>query len=82
VPWQRGNPEHEGLETLDDYSKSGNVDAYHHSKSVATMKYDGTGKFLGAEVLPPERTVEFARFRDAALAPAEPFTEWWAKYGA
>ena len=52
------------------------------SESVATMNYDGTGKFLGAEVLPPERTAEFTRFRDLALAQAEPFTEWWAKYRA
>ena len=37
---------------------------------------------LGVDVLPPERTVEFALFRDVALAQAEPFTEWWAKYGA
>lgn len=36
---------------------------------------------LGVDVLPPERTVEFALFRDVALAQAEPFTEWWAKYG-
>ncbi|WP_405949013.1 hypothetical protein OG588_23360 [Streptomyces prunicolor] len=43
---------------------------------------DGTGTFLGAEVLSPERTAEFARFRDVALAQAEPFTEWWAKYRA
>jgi hypothetical protein len=52
------------------------------SESVATMDYDTTGKFLGAEVLPPERAAEFAQFRDVALAQAEPFTEWWAKYGA
>jgi len=50
------------------------------SESVAIMNYDGTGKFLGAEVLSPERTAEFERFRDLALAQAEPFTEWWAKY--
>lgn len=46
------------------------------------MRYDEAGKYLGSEVLPPERTAEFARHRDAALAHAEPFTEWWAAYGA
>ncbi|AXG78190.1 DUF6879 family protein [Streptomyces paludis] len=51
------------------------------SASVAVMNYDGTGKFLGPEILPPERAAEFTRFRDSALAQAEPFTEWWAKYG-
>ncbi|MEU9730445.1 DUF6879 family protein [Streptomyces sp. NPDC048002] len=52
------------------------------SQSVAVMNYDGVGKYLGSEVLPPERTAEFTGHRDAALAHAEPFTEWWAKYGA
>ncbi|MCM2390088.1 DUF6879 family protein [Streptomyces albipurpureus] len=52
------------------------------SDSVAVMNYDGTGRYLGSEVLPPERTAEFTRHRDAVLAHAEPFAEWWAKYGA
>ena len=52
------------------------------SESVAVMNYDENGKYLGSEVLPPERTAEFMRHRDAALAHAEPFTEWWAKYRA
>ncbi|KRV48743.1 hypothetical protein AQ490_22985 [Wenjunlia vitaminophila] len=51
-------------------------------ESVAVMNYDEAGKYLGSEVLGPERTAEFARFRTTALAHAEPFTEWWAKYGA
>ncbi|MGW2262413.1 DUF6879 family protein [Streptomyces sp. NPDC004749] len=51
------------------------------SESVAVMNYDGAGKYLGSEVLPSERTAEFSGHRDAALAHAEPFTEWWAKYG-
>ncbi|MFD8584167.1 MULTISPECIES: DUF6879 family protein [Streptomyces] len=51
------------------------------SASVAVMNYDGNGKYLGSEVLPSERTTEFMRYRDAALAHAEPFPEWWAKYG-
>ncbi|MFG2215596.1 DUF6879 family protein [Streptomyces sp. NPDC087769] len=89
------------LETLDDYSRSGNVDAYRaflagetqpddcnadwiwffESESVSVMNYDGSGKYLRSEVLPPERTAEFTHYRDVALAHAEPFTDWWAKYG-
>ncbi|GGS83318.1 MULTISPECIES: DUF6879 family protein [Streptomyces] len=52
------------------------------SKSVAVMNYDGAGKYLGSQVLEPDRAAEFVRYRDTALAHAEPFTEWWAKYGA
>ncbi|GHE61611.1 hypothetical protein GCM10018785_33250 [Streptomyces longispororuber] len=52
------------------------------SEYVAVMNYDATGRYLGSEVLGPERAAEFAQHRDAALARAEPFTEWWAKYGA
>ncbi|MFE3941403.1 DUF6879 family protein [Streptomyces sp. NPDC059118] len=51
------------------------------SESVAVMNYDGTGKYLGSEVLPPERAPEFVGHRDLVLAHAEPFTEWWAKHG-
>ncbi|MCQ9182174.1 hypothetical protein KMT30_24645 [Streptomyces sp. IBSBF 2953] len=52
------------------------------SSSAAVMNYDENGKYLGSEVLPPERAAEFTQYRDAALAHAEPFNEWWAKYGA
>ncbi|WEB42266.1 hypothetical protein MOV08_25480 [Streptomyces yunnanensis] len=52
------------------------------SESAAVMNYDDSGKYLGSEVLAPERTAEFTRYRDAALAHAEPFTDWWAKFGA
>ncbi|GHH79862.1 hypothetical protein GCM10018793_33510 [Streptomyces sulfonofaciens] len=52
------------------------------SESVAVMNYDGAGKYLGSKALEPERVAEFTRYRDTALAHAEPFTEWWAKYGA
>ncbi|MEV5527706.1 DUF6879 family protein [Streptomyces prunicolor] len=68
---ERSNP----LENVPDFW-------FFDSETVAIMNYDGTGKFLGAEVLPPERTAEFTRFRDVALAQSEPFTKWWAKYGA
>ncbi|WP_369033482.1 DUF6879 family protein [Streptomyces adonidis] len=52
------------------------------SESVAVMNYDGSGKFMGSEILSPERTAEFIRHRQTALAQAEPFADWWAKYGA
>ncbi|MFD4305214.1 DUF6879 family protein [Streptomyces albidoflavus] len=52
------------------------------SESVAVMRYDDTGRYLGSDVLEAERAREFARYRDTALAHAEPFTEWWASYGA
>ncbi|MET7511413.1 DUF6879 family protein [Streptomyces albidoflavus] len=52
------------------------------SASPAVMNYDESGAYLGADVLPPERTAEFVRYRDTALSQAEPFTEWWAEYGA
>ncbi|AEW93804.1 MULTISPECIES: DUF6879 family protein [Streptomycetaceae] len=50
--------------------------------SAVVMSYDGTGTYLGSEVQPAERTREFVRYRDMALARAEPFTDWWATYGA
>ncbi|MGW3113531.1 DUF6879 family protein [Streptomyces sp. NPDC001091] len=44
------------------------------------MNYDEAGTFLGPEFLPAERAAEFVSARDAALAHAEPFPEWWAKH--
>ncbi|MBD0738609.1 DUF6879 family protein [Streptomyces sp. CBMA29] len=51
------------------------------SEDVAAMSYDTEGKFLGSDVLPPVRTAEFIRYRDTALAIAEPFIEWWERHG-
>ncbi|MFI9718377.1 DUF6879 family protein [Streptomyces sp. NPDC052396] len=51
------------------------------SQHVASMRYDGHGAFLGADVLPSDGTAEFARYRDIAIAHAEPFPDWWAKHG-
>ncbi|MFE3430040.1 DUF6879 family protein [Streptomyces sp. NPDC059171] len=45
------------------------------------MKYDDTGAFLGPDFLSNERAAEFIRYRDIALAHAEPFSSWWAKHG-
>ncbi|HEY8985395.1 MAG TPA: hypothetical protein VIU15_38225 [Streptomyces sp.] len=49
---------------------------------MAVMRYDEDGKYLGSDALPPGRAAEFTAYRDKALAHAEPFSEWWAKYGA
>jgi hypothetical protein len=51
------------------------------SETAAVMRYDDQGAFLGADVLSPKDSAEFIRHRDAALAHAEPFSDWWAKYG-
>ncbi|MFC1416298.1 DUF6879 family protein [Streptacidiphilus cavernicola] len=47
---------------------------------AAVMEYDDAGKFLGADVATDE-SGRFASYREAALAHAEPFVDWWAKYG-
>ncbi|WP_340559031.1 DUF6879 family protein [Streptomyces sp. GSL17-111] len=52
------------------------------SAHVAVMHYDSSGGYEGAEILPAERATDFARFRDTALAHAQPFTEWWATHGS
>lgn len=44
------------------------------------MHYDPHGRFLGAEVAPPDRLAEFMRDRDLALASAEPFDTWWSRH--
>ncbi|MEU3185073.1 DUF6879 family protein [Streptomyces sp. NPDC006923] len=51
------------------------------SVTPAPMYYTHGGKFLGAEVLPDDRAAEFVARRDVALAHAERFPDWWAKYG-
>jgi len=52
------------------------------SSSVAVMRYDEDGKYLGSDVLPPGRAAAFTVYRDKALAHAEPFSAWWVKHGA
>ncbi len=44
------------------------------------MHYDPHGRFLGAEVAPPDRLAEFVRDRDRAWAAAEPFDTWWSRH--
>ncbi|WP_457031142.1 DUF6879 family protein [Kitasatospora sp. P5_F3] len=51
------------------------------SHTVGAMNYDGEGKYLGADFPGADRLPDFLAYRDSALAHAEPFAEWWAKYG-
>ncbi|GAA2153453.1 hypothetical protein GCM10009760_51180 [Kitasatospora kazusensis] len=50
--------------------------------TVAAMKYDEGGKYLGTEFLEGDRLAQFQAYRDTAMAHAVPFAEWWAQYGA
>lgn len=47
---------------------------------VLPMIYDEEGRFVGAEIAPPERLDEFRRDRDRAWAAAEPFFDWWGRH--
>ncbi|MFF4457656.1 hypothetical protein [Streptomyces goshikiensis] len=43
---------------------------------------EGAGRAMGVKVTDRgSRAAEFIGYRDAALAHAEPFPEWWAKHG-
>jgi hypothetical protein len=46
-------------------------------RHVIRMHYDGDGGFVGAELLPPTAAEYHRRARDAALAAAVPFEQWW-----
>ncbi|MEV7519194.1 DUF6879 family protein [Streptomyces sp. NPDC091371] len=51
-------------------------------QNCGVMSYDKAGKYLGSEFVDQDRVAEFTAYRDVAMAHAEPFSEWWAKYGA
>ncbi|MCY0940657.1 DUF6879 family protein [Streptomyces antarcticus] len=51
------------------------------SLTPAVMSYSADGAFLGTHVLAGDRAEEFCAYRDTAMRHAEPFSEWWAKYG-
>ncbi|MFZ3493459.1 DUF6879 family protein [Streptomyces sp. 5.8] len=51
------------------------------STDTAVMSYDDHGAYQGAQVLPATEADRFVAYRELALAHAEPFTDWWAKYG-
>ncbi|WAL74871.1 hypothetical protein OU787_27205 [Kitasatospora sp. YST-16] len=50
-------------------------------EEVAVMNYDGAGGYLGADFYGGDRAPEFEAYRDAALAQAVPFADWWAEFG-
>ncbi|MCX4693276.1 DUF6879 family protein [Streptomyces sp. NBC_01408] len=50
-------------------------------RTVGAMSYDGEGKYLGVDFLGEDQLSRFLAYRDAAMAQAVPFPEWWAKYG-
>ncbi|WP_330175834.1 hypothetical protein OG875_21410 [Streptomyces sp. NBC_01498] len=49
--------------------------------AVVTMKYSDNGEFLGARQEPTADAEKWLGIRDAALAEAVPFAEWWAEHG-
>lgn len=49
-------------------------------ETIVSMHYNDIGEFLGAEMLPDERTAEYVKYRDIAMSEAEPFHEWWERY--
>jgi hypothetical protein len=49
-------------------------------KTIVSMRYNDIGEFLGAELLPDERTAEYIKYRDTAMSNAQPFQEWWERY--
>ncbi|AWZ09590.1 MULTISPECIES: DUF6879 family protein [unclassified Streptomyces] len=51
------------------------------STDTAVLRYDGAGVLRRPDVRPREEAAAYAAHRDTALAHAEPFEEWWAKYG-
>ncbi|MFE2926461.1 DUF6879 family protein [Streptomyces goshikiensis] len=51
------------------------------SAHAAVMNYDDAGAFRGAHILTDVDSEMYVRYREIALAHAEPFEDWWAKYG-
>ncbi|MFB6888874.1 DUF6879 family protein [Kitasatospora sp. NPDC056327] len=49
--------------------------------TVATPRYAGDGAYLGVDFPEAGEAARFRAYRDAAMARAVPFEEWWAKYG-
>lgn len=50
------------------------------SETVVQMHYAGDGRFVGAEVLAASALPRHLTARDAALAAAEPFTDYWQRH--
>lgn len=47
---------------------------------VVLMNYEDDGRFASAELLPTATTAQYRRYRDASLAAATPFADWWARH--
>ena len=48
--------------------------------TVARLRYDPDGGFVGAELAEPALVPGYRRYRDLALRAAEPFATWWARH--
>ncbi|WP_314612182.1 DUF6879 family protein [Streptomyces stackebrandtii] len=49
-------------------------------RTAVVLRYDEGGAVAGRETMPDSRAAEFVAVRDAALAHAEPFSDWWEKH--
>lgn len=49
-------------------------------QAVLIMRYDGGGRFLGADPVDMGEVSGYRRARDAAWEAAEPFAEYWARH--
>ncbi|MGW3045791.1 DUF6879 family protein [Kitasatospora sp. NPDC001159] len=48
--------------------------------TAVSMEYGAGGSFVGAEAQPA--VAKWLEYRDIALSHAEPFAEWWERYGS
>lgn len=49
-------------------------------RRVLRMHYDDQGRLLGGEPLPEDAAEPYLRCRDAAMAAAVPFQDWWNRH--
>ena len=70
------------LDTTDKPDPLDGVDDFwlFDATTAVTMLYDAEGAVSARRTMPGSRAQEFVDHRDAALAAAEPFAEWWAKH--
>ncbi|BBA99798.1 hypothetical protein RVR_6575 [Actinacidiphila reveromycinica] len=71
------------LDTTDGHSPLADVGDFwlFDSTEAATMRYDESGRFLGAEIVPLPRSAEYVTYRNVALDHAQPFAPWWEQHG-
>jgi hypothetical protein len=51
-----------------------------NGQMVVPMLYDGHGRYVGAGVLPPDRTEEYVHDEQLAWDAAEPWADWWGRH--